>query len=211
MFANGRCRAWLLILLGRVSPVSGNFQSRKTGTKPPMFFFTLPSLRFFVPFDPVVRLFFARFKCSLEKRNVDRIVDSFRYSNRAPFLGNGWERNYFNKRNIIIKSFIPVIYYEWKEKMRHNLKWKMIYNEVYYTWSIVYRRIYIYIYIHMCHWFLLLLGRDWMSIYRIYLSRWWGMDVWMAKWVSLTRAICRLVYEIDVNYDWIRSWWMLRN
>lgn len=147
MFANGRCRAWLLILLGRVSPVSGNFQSRKTGTKPPMFFFTLPSLRFFVPFDPVVRLFFARFKCSLEKRNVDRIVDSFRYSNRAPFLGNGWERNYFNKRNIIIKSFIPVIYYEWKEKMRHNLKWKMIYNEVYYTWSIVYRRIYIYIYI----------------------------------------------------------------
>lgn len=146
---------------------------------------------------------------TLEKRNVDRIVDSFRYSNRAPFLGNGWERNYFNKRNIIIKSFIPVIYYEWKEKMRHNLKWKMIYNEVYYTWSIVYRRIYIYI--HMCHWFLLLFGRDWMSIYRIYLSRWWGMDVWMAKWVSLTRAICRLVYEIDVNYDWIRSWWMLRN
>lgn len=92
MFANGRCRAWLLILLGRVSPVSGNFQSRKTGTKPPMFFFTLPSLRFFVPFDPVVRLFFARFKCSLEKRNVDRIVDSFRYSNRAPFLGNGLAR-----------------------------------------------------------------------------------------------------------------------
>lgn len=38
MFANGRCRAWLLILLGCVSPVSGNFQSRKTGTKPPCFF-----------------------------------------------------------------------------------------------------------------------------------------------------------------------------
>lgn len=34
-------RKWslsLLILLGRVSPVSGNFQSRKTGTKPPCFF-----------------------------------------------------------------------------------------------------------------------------------------------------------------------------
>lgn len=34
-------RKWslsLLILLGRVSSVSGNFQSRKTGTKPPCFF-----------------------------------------------------------------------------------------------------------------------------------------------------------------------------
>lgn len=62
MFANGRCRASLLILLGRVSPVSGNFQSRKTGTKPPIVFFFHPSLRFF---DPVVPPFL-----SIRFRNV---------------------------------------------------------------------------------------------------------------------------------------------
>lgn len=30
-----------------------------------------------------------------------------------------------------------------------DIKWKMIYNEVYYTWSIVYRRIDIYIYTYV--------------------------------------------------------------
>lgn len=91
----------------------GQFPIAKDGHKTAMFFFTLPSLRFFLPV-PVVRLFFPRFKSFVrmfEKHNVDRIVASFRYSNSARFLENSdvdgrkelLRSQFFNERNNCIE------------------------------------------------------------------------------------------------------------